>query len=285
MVHHHKVDFLVKRLDCSVVVMVKVTEIVQNSSEWSFGRYLLSCWTFCNKTWYGDATSWAKVSCKSSSSRSQWGLIWSDMTVCTISAELLIFLRPNLIGWHIIVSLSALCKNYIFVFKVKITVQVQNFIESLCILYLKYHWSLCNQSYADLLFIITKPSTTEWAYTDSSTLSYTITRHTMGEGGFYSCFHRHSNTTHWVVSPPNYPLFKCSSLHWASLWCVILLSRQAAKLGLVQEVLAFGMWVSPCCLEPILLLEQGVGDDKLVLRTELQKQAPIVIAISSSMSI
>ena len=25
---------------------------------------LHSCWTFCSQTWYGDATSWAKVSCK-----------------------------------------------------------------------------------------------------------------------------------------------------------------------------------------------------------------------------
>ena len=33
MAHYHKVDFLVKRLDCSVVVMVKVTEKVQNASE------------------------------------------------------------------------------------------------------------------------------------------------------------------------------------------------------------------------------------------------------------
>ena len=45
-----------------------------------------------------------------------------------------------------------------------------------------------------------------------------------------------------------------------------------------------GAWVSPCCLEPILLLEQGVGDDKLMLRTELQKQALIVIAAANSMS-
>ena len=52
----------------------------------------------------------------------------------------------------------------------------------------------------------------------------------------------------------------------------------------VQEVPAFGAWVSPCCLEPILLLEQGVGDDKLMLRTELQKQLPIVIAVAKSLS-
>ena len=58
--------------------------------------------------------------------------------------------------------------------------KVQNFVESLCILYLLYHCSLGNQSRcADLLLLITKPSTAKWAYTDSSTLSYTITRNTM----------------------------------------------------------------------------------------------------------
>ena len=46
----------------------------------------------------------------------------------------------------------------------------------------------------------------------------------------------------------------------------------------------FGAWVSPCCLEPILLLEQGVGDDELMLRTELQKQVSVVIAVASSRS-
>ena len=120
MAHHQKLDCPVKRLDCSVVVKVQVTKKVQNSSECSSGRYLPSCRTFCNQTWYGDATSWAKVSCKkigllSSSSGSQWGLIWSDMTVSTISAELLIFLQPHLISWYVIVSWSALCKNQIVV--------------------------------------------------------------------------------------------------------------------------------------------------------------------------
>ena len=52
----------------------------------------------------------------------------------------------------------------------------------------------------------------------------------------------------------------------------------------VQEVLVFGAWVSPCCLEPIFLLEQGVGDDELMLRTKLQKQAPVVIAVASFVS-
>ena len=52
----------------------------------------------------------------------------------------------------------------------------------------------------------------------------------------------------------------------------------------VQEVPVFGTWVSPCLLEPILLVEQGVGDDDLMLRTELQKQVPVVIAVANFVS-
>ena len=64
--------------------------------------------------------------------------------------------------------------------------KVQDFIESLCILYLLLHRSLYHQrGCADLLFIITKPSTTKWANTDSSTLTYTTTRHTKGWVGYF----------------------------------------------------------------------------------------------------
>ena len=45
-------------------ITVKVTENVENSSECSSGRYLFNCWTFCNQTWYGDTSSWARVSCE-----------------------------------------------------------------------------------------------------------------------------------------------------------------------------------------------------------------------------
>ena len=45
----------------------------------------------------------------------------------------------------------------------------------------------------------------------------------------------------------------------------------------------FGAWVPPFCLEPIPL-EQGVVEDELVHRTEIQKQAPVVIAVSNSVS-
>ena len=56
----------------------------------------------------------------------------------------------------------------------------QNFIESLCILYPLYYWSLCNETHcAYLLLLITKPSTTKWVYTDSRALTYSIIRQTM----------------------------------------------------------------------------------------------------------
>ena len=71
------------RLDFSVVVKVKVTEMVQNSRDCSSGQFLCSCWTFCNQTWYGDATSLARVSCKkigllssSSGSKGSFDQIW-----------------------------------------------------------------------------------------------------------------------------------------------------------------------------------------------------------------
>ena len=110
MAHHHKLDCLVQRLDC--FVMVKVTEKVKNPSECSSRHYLLNCVTFCSQTWYGNASQ--------SVVQEDWvadfkfkvtvgaPLIQPNMTVSTISTELLIFLQPNLIGWHTIISGSFL---------------------------------------------------------------------------------------------------------------------------------------------------------------------------------
>ena len=42
--------------------------------------------------------------------------------------------------------------------------------------------------------------------------------------------------------------------------------------------------MAACCLEPIRLLKQGVGDDELLLGTELQQQTPVVIAVANSVS-
>ena len=63
MSHHHKLDCLVKRLDCSVVVKVKATEKVQNFSESSL-HDISTAEPSVTKTWYGDALSWARVSSK-----------------------------------------------------------------------------------------------------------------------------------------------------------------------------------------------------------------------------
>ena len=94
------------------------------------------------------------------------------------------FLHPDLVGWHSIISwrvgLCVCVSKLDCCFKVKISVKDQNFIESLCILYLLYYWSLCNDSHCTyLLLLITKPSTTKWVYTDSRALTYSIIRHTI----------------------------------------------------------------------------------------------------------
>ena len=60
MAHRHKLDRLVKRLNCSVVVKVKVTRKVQNSSGCLSGWYLWNFWNFRNQIWYGDVSSWTR---------------------------------------------------------------------------------------------------------------------------------------------------------------------------------------------------------------------------------
>ena len=79
-------------------------------------------------------------------------------------------------------------------------------------LYFLYHWSLGNQRRcSDLLFIITKPRTTKWACTDSSTLTYTIIKQTTGgilQGNkpFFSVFK-------WRLARTQIPLFTPGSVH------------------------------------------------------------------------
>ena len=110
MTPNYELNCLVKRLDCSVVVKVKVTGKVKNSSECSSQRYLLNRWTFCSQTWYGDAPSWTRVLCKKIDLLFQvldHSEDWYDQIYdCFwyISIELPIFLHPNLVGWHVIIS-------------------------------------------------------------------------------------------------------------------------------------------------------------------------------------
>ena len=165
MTHHRKLSCLVKRLlHCYVL---KVTAKVKNVIEFSSRPYLLNCWTFCNQTWYDDVSSWAKLSCEnigtsSSSSRSQWGLMTEYVCFSHIYWTSLLFLQPDVIGWYTIIFWIAWCKNWRVVFKVKVTVRVQIFIEFLSILYFLYHWSLGNQTrWVDVLLLMNKPSMTK----------------------------------------------------------------------------------------------------------------------------
>ena len=56
-----------------------------------------------------------------------------NVIVSTIFAEQLIILQPKFVGWHII-CWSVLCKDWTVLFKIKVTVKVQNLIECLSIL-------------------------------------------------------------------------------------------------------------------------------------------------------
>ena len=180
MVHHHKVDCLVK----IGFLLWSRSQKGQNSSECSSGQYLLSCWTICNQLGmvmqhHGPKCHARRLVCFLQV-QSQGRPIWSNVTVSTISAKLLIFLQSNLIGWFIIISWSALCKNcflgqdhckgsklcWIFMYLIS-SVPLISWQPKVCL----------------FTIIITKPSTTKWAYTDRSTLTCTITRHTMGGGG------------------------------------------------------------------------------------------------------
>ena len=67
-------------------------------------------------------------------SRSHLGLvacIIKNMTISTISSKLLFHLQPNLVLWYSIISQRIVWKILITVFKVKVTVMVQNVSECL----------------------------------------------------------------------------------------------------------------------------------------------------------
>ena len=111
------------------------------------------------------------------------------MTVSTVFIELVCSFcsQIQLYGTSLYSGASCVKK---WIVKIKVKVKVKIFIVSLCILYFLYHWSLGNQTRCvDVLFLINKPSTTNWAYTDSNTLTYSVTRNTtrVGGGGISPC--------------------------------------------------------------------------------------------------
>ena len=64
-------------------------------------------------------------------------------------------------------------------------------------------------------------------------------------------------------------------------------SRRSIRLvhkDVVNEEPMFGSRIHLGCLKSTLLLEDGVGDDKLLLSAKLQQQAPIVVAVTNAVS-
>lgn len=78
-------------------------------------------------------------------------------------------------------KLEFLWKDWIVVFKAKVRVKVQNFIACLLILHFQY-----DRSFATKLGVVmysyqlADQVQTKWAYTDSRTVTYSITQHMMG---------------------------------------------------------------------------------------------------------
>ena len=155
MAHHHMLDCLVKRLDCPVVLVVKVKVTKGSKLQWMFIRTISPQLI---KFGIMMALSWSSVSCITFrvivrahiiKYECFYHICWTADFFATTFNRMV----PDQAGVFCV-------KNQIVVFKVMIKVQVQNFIESLCILYLLYHWSLGNQTKCtDLLKIIIKPST------------------------------------------------------------------------------------------------------------------------------
>ena len=112
--HHHELDCFVKRLDCSVVVKVKVTgkfkipvnvhlDNISSTAE----PFVIKLGMVMHHRGPGCHTEdWFPIF----KFKVTWRLVWSDMTISTISTEPLIFFLPDLIGWYFITSWSVLCK-------------------------------------------------------------------------------------------------------------------------------------------------------------------------------
>ena len=81
-------------------------------------------------------------------------------------------------GWYIFTSWNVLCKIRLLISRSRTQCRFKTLLH-LCILCFLYHLSLGNPARCvDLLLLITKLGITKWACTESSTLTYSITRHT-----------------------------------------------------------------------------------------------------------
>ena len=124
--------------------------MVQNVNE-CLSKYLLNHITFCYQTWYNDAASWARVSsrkkivCCLQGQGHNKGSFDQNVTLSTMSSELLILQQPNLVWWYMIISQNVLLKSGITLFKVKVTTKVQNVSDCLSKRYFLNHRKFCYQ--------------------------------------------------------------------------------------------------------------------------------------------
>ena len=135
---------------------VKITGKPQIGNECLSRRELLNCWTLFHQTWYGDASSWARVLCK----KGWFAVLKVKVRVKThiikirlsaTSSELLNLLQPSfgLMAHHH--ELGCLVKSSLccFVLKVKVTAEVQNLIEFSSGSYCFNCWMFCIQILCD----------------------------------------------------------------------------------------------------------------------------------------
>ena len=123
-----------------IIFYIKITARVQNVNECLSTGYL-NHQTFCFKTWYCDASSWVRVSCKKigllfSRSRSQHGLIWSDCGnfYCIFWTADPFATKLDLMAHHHKLDFLVKRFDYSAVVKVRVTEKVQNCSECFIII-------------------------------------------------------------------------------------------------------------------------------------------------------
>ena len=126
MIHHHKPECPVKKKKMDCCFQGRNVNVL---SRW----YLLTHQTFCFHTWYCDAYFQGQGYCKNSYDQ--------YLTISTVSFEQRILLLPNLVWQYIIISQSVLLRNWIVVFKVKVTAKFQNVNDCLSRWYFLNGWT------------------------------------------------------------------------------------------------------------------------------------------------
>ena len=122
--------------NCFAVFKVKVTANIQNMIEWLSKQYLWNYLTFRSQAWYGDASSWVRVSCK----RIVLLLSGQCHSKGSYNQNMIIFAVSSSFD-----SLAAKLHSMVHHHKL-VTVMIQNVIECLLVLHFLYYWYVCNQS-------------------------------------------------------------------------------------------------------------------------------------------